>query len=369
MVHISRRLKSVFISIYTLYKIPDVQEYPMAISRVKNITITGIVSVLPKQIRVNVDGTSGTKRQEVERIVDSTGIHSLRVASPEQTSLDLGFIACKNLLKKMKWSVDDISLIIFVTQTPDYPLPGNAVQLQHKLGLNKGVLAFDVNLGCSGFVYGLWQVSQLLSGLSGSKALLIVGDTTTQQYSATNHTVSLLFGDAASAVAIEKSPGCDDMVFSMGSDGAGAPYLIQPNGGAKNKSLAPEIFMDGLQVFVFTLREIPQSIAECLTEKGWSIDSLDYCVMHQANKMMLQKIAKKLGLSEEQLIISMAEVGNTSSASIPLALCISLSSALTERENRLLFSGFGVGWSWGTVALKLNKLKTCQIIDMAKYDD
>jgi 3-oxoacyl-[acyl-carrier-protein] synthase-3 len=338
----------------------------MAISRVKNTTITGIVSVLPQQIRVNIDGASGIKRQEIERIVDSTGIHSLRVATPQQTSLELGLVACKNLLQRMEWEVDDITLIIFVTQTPDYPLPGNAVQLQHKLGLNKGVLAFDVNLGCSGFVYGLWQASQLLNSLSGNKALLVVGDTTTQQYSATNHTVSLLFGDAVSAIAVEKNLGCDDMVFSMGSDGAGAPYLIQPNGGAKNKHLAPDIFMDGLQVFVFTLREVPKSIAECLTEKGWSIDSLDYCVMHQANKMMLQKIANKLDMTKKQLVISMAEVGNTSSASIPLALCISLSSALTERENRLLLSGFGVGWSWGTVALKLNKLKTCQVIDMAE---
>tara|TARA_R110000744_G_scaffold60820_1_gene125886 strand:+ start:12245 stop:13285 length:1041 start_codon:yes stop_codon:yes gene_type:complete len=341
------------------------QEQPMTISTVKGVTISGIVSVLPAIEKVNIDESSKEKKQELERVVASTGIKARRVVDPKQTALDLAYIACKNLINSMDWQDEDISLIIFVTQTPDYPLPGNAVQLQYKLGLQKGILAFDINLGCSGFVYGLWQVSQLLNGLPGNKALLVVGDTTSRQYSESNRTVSSLFGDAVSAIAIEKRADSEDMVFSLGTDGSGAPYLIQPNGGAKNPHSSPELFMDGMQVFVFTLREIPASIEACIEKKGWKACDIDYCVMHQANEMMLKRLGQKLGLDEKQVIISMKEVGNTSSASIPLALCMSLSAQLIEHSNKLVFSGFGVGWSWGSVALILEKLSVCQLIDLA----
>lgn len=337
----------------------------MTVSTVEGVTISGVVSVIPELEKANIDDSSEAQRQELERIVASTGIKKRRVVDDDQTILDLAIIACDKLISAMNWENDEISLVIFVTQTPDYPLPGNAVLLQHKLGLSKNTLAFDINLGCSGFVYGLWQVSQLLKGLAGNKALLILGDTTSRQYSESNRTVSSLFGDAVSAVAIEKKSDCAEIVFSLGSDGAGAPYLIQPNGGAKNPNISPELFMDGMQVFVFTLREVPSSIEQCLVQKGWKINDIDYCVMHQANEMMLRRLGQKLGLDEKQLIISMGEVGNTSSASIPLALCMGLSKQLLTKSNKLVVSGFGVGWSWGSAALSLDKLKVCELIDLA----
>ncbi|MBO1256001.1 ketoacyl-ACP synthase III [Alteromonas sp. 5E99-2] len=336
----------------------------MTTTTIKNITMSGIQSVLPKHIKVNIDDTSEYQKSEKQRIVASTGIHSRRVVNKGQTALDLGLIACDNLIEKMKWQKEDIALVIFVTQTPDFAFPGNAIQLQHKLGLSKTSIAFDVNLGCSGFVYGLWQASQLLLGLSQDKALLVVGDTTSTQYSESNQTVSLLFGDAVSAIAIEKSENCDDMIFSLGSDGAGAPYLIQPNSCAKFPDQKPELFMDGMQVFAFTLREVPASMYECLNAKNWKSEELDYCIMHQANKMMLKRLGDKFGLNEKQLVIAMDAVGNTSSASIPLALCMELSNTLKVNSNKLLLSGFGVGWSWGSVTLTLPPLRVCHTIDL-----
>ncbi|MGL4475789.1 MAG: ketoacyl-ACP synthase III [Shewanella sp.] len=336
----------------------------MATTRINNIAISGIVSVLPPLSCINIDSSSESAAQEMARIVASTGIHARRVAAPQQTALDLGIKACQSLMDELQWHVDDIALLVFVTQTPDFPLPGNAIQLQHKLGLSKATIAFDVNLGCSGFVHGLWQVSQLLSGLTKGKALLVVGDTTSHQYSETNRAVATLFGDAVSAIAIEKSDDCDGMVFAFGSDGAGAPYLIQPHGGARSPGNEPELFMDGMQVFVFTLREVPASIHACLAAKDWQIKDVDYCVMHQANEMMLKRLGDKLGLQPQQLIISMGEVGNTSSASIPLALCLSLSQQLTSGATKLLLSGFGVGWSWGAVALTAPPMKVCKVIDL-----
>lgn len=336
----------------------------MTVITVNKVSITGIVSVLPETSCENVDGSSTSASEEMARIVASTGIRSRRIASAEQTALVLGNIACVSLMQELGWSPEDVGLIVFVTQTPDYPLPGNAIQLQHKLGLTKQTIAFDVNLGCSGFVYGLWQVSQLLKGLSKDKALLVVGDTTSHQYSKENRAVSTLFGDAVSAIGIEKDPNGEEMVFSLGSDGAGTPYLIQPQGGALAPGAAPELFMDGMQVFVFTLREVPSSVKACLDAKGWQSQNVDYCVLHQANEMMLKRLGNKLGLTQEQLIISMGDVGNTSSASIPLALGLCLNDQLTKNSTKLVLSGFGVGWSWGTVALTLPPLKVCKVIDL-----
>ncbi|ABO23203.1 ketoacyl-ACP synthase III [Shewanella loihica] len=337
----------------------------MTITSVNKVSITGIVSVLPEISCENIDESSSSAREEMARIVASTGIRARRVASADQTALSLGKVACESLIDAMDWKPEEISLVVFVTQTPDYPLPGNAVQLQHQLGLSKDTIAYDVNLGCSGFVYGLWQVAQLVAGLSKGKALLVVGDTTTHQYRQDNRAVSSLFGDAVSAIAIEKCMESDEMVFSLGTDGAGAPYLIQPKGGALCPGESPELFMDGMQVFVFTLREVPSSITACLAAKGWQNADVDYCVMHQANEMMLKRLGDKLGLTHEQLVISMGEVGNTSSASIPLALGLSLSEPLLKGSVNLVLSGFGVGWSWGTVALTLTKLKVCQVIDLS----
>ncbi|ABE56397.1 3-oxoacyl-(acyl-carrier protein) synthase [Shewanella denitrificans OS217] len=334
----------------------------MTTTSVKNISIIGIVSVLPEIELANIDQTCVT---DIEKVIASTGIHSRRVVGPQQTALDLGNFACQQLLAELAWDINDVALIVFVTQTPDYPLPGNAVLLQNKLNLPKTTLAFDVNLGCSGFIYGFWLVSQLLNGLKGSKALLVVGDTTSQQYSDSNRSVSSLFGDAVSAIAIEKTPSTDEITFNFGSDGSGAPYLIQPNNGARNPGISPELFMDGTQVFVFTLREIPKSIMQCVEQKGWRLADIDYCIMHQANEMMLKRLAKKLGLNTDQVIISMKNIGNTSSASIPLALCLSLSEQLTTRSCKLILSGFGVGWSWGSAAMTSSPLRVCQLIDLA----
>ncbi|NRA60058.1 MAG: ketoacyl-ACP synthase III [Psychrobium sp.] len=336
----------------------------MTTTRINNIAITGIVSVIPAVEKVNTAGLSGVELQDMQRIVSATGIQSRRIVAKNQTSLDLSVIAGKQLIEDMDWQEQDIALLIFVTQTPDYPFPGNAIQLQNKLGLSKSTLAFDVNLGCSGFVYGLWQLCQLLKGLDGNKALLVVGDTTSQQCSESSRTVAPLFGDALSIIAVEKSEQAGEMVFSLGSDGSGAPYLIQPNGGSKAPEKQADLFMDGTQVFVFTLREVPKSITACLVAKNWKIEEVDYCVMHQANEMMLKHLGDKLGVSARQLIISMADVGNTSSASIPLALCLSLSKELTTAPQKIIVSGFGVGWSWASAAMTIGPLKTCRLIDL-----
>jgi 3-oxoacyl-[acyl-carrier-protein] synthase-3 len=336
----------------------------MALTEITGVAIRGIISVLPAIQLDNHQLDFGCTPEEKEKIIASTGIHRRRVVSASQTALDLAKVAASELLAELNWQDEKPELLIFVTQTPDYMLPGNAIQLQHHLNLAKSTIAFDVNLGCSGFVYGLWQITQLLNGLNCRRALLVVGDTTSTLCPPQQRTVAMLFGDAVSVVALEKTHLQYRMCFSLGSDGAGAQYLIQPFAAAKSPVTPAALSMDGTQVFVFTLREVPKSILEALKGLGWSLKDVDYAILHQANAMMLKHLGDKLGFTSEQLIIAMGETGNTSSASIPLAMTMALQEQLTQSELQLLLSGFGVGWSWGSVALTLPPLSVCRLMNL-----
>jgi 3-oxoacyl-[acyl-carrier-protein] synthase-3 len=333
----------------------------MAISTITGIQIAGMCSLVPEQAVDNQSLAGQFAGDELEKIMQSTGIKSRRIFNEEQTPLTEAVPLCQHLIASMPDECD-IGLVIFVTQTPDYPLPGNAVQLQHQLGLGKECVAFDVNLGCSGYVYGLWQAGTLLQGLACQHALLVAGDATSRQFSPENRAVNTLFGDAVSATLLTKADDALPMTFDLGSDGAGAPYLIQPHGGLTAPTSAPEMHMDGTQVFAFTLRQIPRSIQACLAASQQALTDIDYVVLHQANSMMLRHLADKLGVSDAQLVLALSEYGNTSSASIPLAITAQLQAQMSQQHNTLLLCGFGVGWSWATAVVKVPTLSCCELI-------
>lgn len=334
----------------------------MTISIINNVKVSGMCTALPNNKVDNLSLAEYFADQDLSKIVESTGIHARHVVKQGQTALSLGERACSELLNKTNTDVEDIGVVIFVTQTPDYPLPGNAVQLQHLLKLPKKCAAFDVNLGCSGYVYGLWQCASLLNSVNASKALLVVGDTSSTQYAPDNTKVNTLFGDAVSAVLLEKGSNANDMVFDLGSDGAGAPYLIQKNGGAKHPATAPDLTMDGTQVFAFTLREIPRSVKRVLDAIEWQVEQIDHVVLHQANTMMLKHLGDKLKCREDQVVLALENCGNTSSASIPLAMCLAIPESLSDKPNKLLLSGFGVGWSWATAVFEQAPLEACFVV-------
>ncbi|MCL2913065.1 ketoacyl-ACP synthase III [Shewanella corallii] len=334
----------------------------MAIIQTSGVQITGICSVLPGRYVPNTDLAEVIGEADIQKIIDSTGIAGRRVSGGE-TALAMARQGASELLSELNWAPDSVGLLMMVTQSADFPLPGNAVQLQHQLGLDKSAACFDVNLGCSGFVYGLWQLTALLQGMNCERALLVVGDTTSQQIADDDRKVAPLFGDGVSVIAVEKQADAAPMTFTLGTDGAGAPYLIQPNGGALNPGKAPALFMEGTQVFVFTLREVPACIKTCLDTHGWSTDELDYLVLHQANKMMLTRLGDKVGVTGERLPMDFEQIGNTSSASIPLVMTGTLAESLKNGETKLAASGFGVGWSWGTVAMTVPPLSCCKTID------
>ena len=280
---------------------------------------------------------------------------------------DLCFAAADRLLSDLGWPRDSVDALIFVSQTPDYRLPATACTLQQRLRLSKRCAAFDIGLGCSGHVYGLWVASSLIAAGGAKRALLLTGDTSTYFCSPLDRSVALLFGDAGTATAIEADAAAPPMHFVLGTDGSGRDNLIVPAGGFRrphapdtavraagddgNSRSAEDLFMNGAEIFTFTLREVPPLITAVLDGAGWSKDDVDAFVFHQANQFMLQHLAKRLKLPKEKFVLAMEEFGNTSSASIPLALSVRLARPLGERACKTVLAGFGVGYSWAAVAL------------------
>jgi 3-oxoacyl-[acyl-carrier-protein] synthase-3 len=305
--------------------------------------LCGIVTALPATMQENSDLAVYFGAETMAKIIAATGIER-RPVSAHHTVSDLGVAAAEVLLEKLGWTRDSIGLLIVVTQTPDYPLPSTACIIQNRLGLEKATAAFDLGLGCSGYAYGLSVVSALMSSGGLSRALLVTGDITTRMIAEDNRSIAPLFGDAVAVTALEMSEG-GSIAFDLGSDGAGAPYLISKAGGLAAPG-KPDIFMDGTQVMAFSLKQVAPSIERALNAASRTIGEMDHVVLHQANAMMLKTLGTKIGAREDQLVYALRDFGNTSSASIPLALCDHLSKAKADLS--LLLCGFGVGWSWST---------------------
>lgn len=337
----------------------------MSVHVCSHAQICGIASAVPAEVQTNAQRSDDFEPSWIARISQQIGVQERRVARHLCTS-DLCYAAAKQLLSSLSWAPDTIDVLLFVSQTPDYRLPATACSLQGRLGLSKHCVAFDINLGCSGYVYGLWIAAQLLSSSRIRRILLLVGDTASRFVSQQDITTALLFGDAGTATALEFDDDASPMFFDVGTDGTGESHLMIPAGGYRQPSQehtktpiayeankvrsAEDLWMDGAEVFAFTLREIPKSIRSVLASAQWTTEQLDVFVPHQANAWMLQQLCKRVGLPAHKMLNSLQHFGNTSSASIPLAMTTALPSDLCERSLRLLLSGFGVGWSWATVA-------------------
>lgn len=339
----------------------------MAIARVSGIRIAGIANTVPENVSINANCSELFGMQIVRRINETTGIESRYVSPNEICASDLCEVAARKLLAEMSWSYKDVDLLVFVSQTPDYILPSTACALHGRLELSPHCVAFDVNLGCSGYVYGLWIASQLMQSGNFKKGLLAVGDTISRIISPEDRASALLIGDAGSVTALESSTDASQMVFDLGTDGSGANNLIVPAGGFRNQTTVEtqkrterennnirsdnDVFMDGTKVFTFTLREVPTSIMSVLSAVGWQFDTVDSFVMHQANRFILKHIAKRMNIPNEKVPICLDKFGNTSGASIPLTMTEVLGADLLQSSRNLVLSGFGVGWSWASVAL------------------
>lgn len=307
--------------------------------------LCGIVTAMPEAVSENSDLAASFGVETMVKIMTATGIERRPVADRHTVS-QLGEAAALVLLEKLGWERDSIGLLIVVTQTPDYPLPSTACVLQNRLGLAKSTAAFDLSLGCSGYVYGLSVANAMMQSGNIRRALLVCGDITSHMISESNRSLAPLFGDAVAVTGLELSEH-GQIAFDLGSDGSGVPYLISKTGGLAEPG-APELFMDGTQVMAFSLKQVAPSVERTLNEASKTIGDMDYVVLHQANAMMLKTLGQKIKAREDQLIYAVRDFGNTSSTSIPLALCDHLSKVTPAPQLTLLLCGFGVGWSWAT---------------------
>lgn len=337
----------------------------MATLTTSRVVLSGLASAVP-EYRVGLNRLASQFGDEAaKRISKSVGIRSRPIAPAGICSSDLCFEAAEALLDQLSWDRESIEALIFVSQTPDYQLPATACILQHRLALPSTCIAFDVNLGCSGYVYGISIGSQFISSGKVNRALVLAGDTVSQLVSDQDKATSPLFGDAGTATALQHQEDAPLMTFELGTDGRGTQHLIVPAGMSRRRH-SPEtsirvekeggnlrseedLFMNGAQVFSFSLERVPRLVRSALDSAKWSMDEIDAVVMHQANKFMLQHLSKRLQIPNEKFVLAMEDFGNTSCASIPLAINTALKDQVTQRPMRLLLVGFGVGWSWGAM--------------------
>lgn len=307
--------------------------------------LCGIVTALPQTVSENTDLAASFGAETMAKIIAATGIERRPVADRHTVS-QLGVAAADVLLEKLNWARETIGLLIVVTQTPDYPLPSTACVMQNALGLSKETAAFDLGLGCSGYVYGLSVANAMMQSGGIFRALLVTGDITTHMISDSNRSLAPLFGDGVAVTALELSED-GSIAFDLGSDGSGAPYLISKTGGLAEPGAA-ELFMDGTQVMAFSLKQVAPSIERALTAAGRAIGDIDHVILHQANAMMIRTLGHKIKARDDQMVYAVRDFGNTSSASIPLAICDHLNRIRPQTDMSFLLCGFGVGWSWAT---------------------
>jgi 3-oxoacyl-[acyl-carrier-protein] synthase-3 len=339
---------------------------------VKNTAIKAIYTSVPKQ-KVFTKDYEWVTIAERDLFAKTTGIIERRVASSTTTCSDLCFQAADELLNDLNCR-DQIDLILFVSQSPDYFLPSTAVILQDKLGLSKNTVAFDINLGCSGYVYGLTVIGQFLQNGNFRKALLLCGDKSTISTNYQDKSSFPLFGDAGSATLLEFDKSADEWFAHLASDGSGKDSIIiehghsrHPYGSVSDEYIEYEpgvirtkkhLALNGMDVFNFALKEVAPSIRQMLENFEIKIDDIDHFVLHQANKLINESVRKKLKVIPEKVPFSIQNFGNTSSASIPLTICTCLKEKIESDQLTLLLAGFGVGFSWGSVVLKTSKIRT-----------
>ena len=352
----------------------------MAFLKFNGVGITALAGAVPSTVIENYKYTQFFPEDQVKEVVDKVGIFERRFADGNTCSSDLCFAAAEKLFADNDVNREEIDLLVFVSQTPDYRMPATSILLQHRLGLPSTTIAFDVNLGCSGFLYGLNIVYSFMERSGLKKALLLDGETRSKVYSPKDRRSAFLFGDGGVAALIERDEKFGDSYFSLNSDGSRGD-LIKINGGGYRMPSSEETlrervvdeygnirneeqgYMNGGDVFNFVIREIPRDIKKTLEWSGKDIQSLDYYVFHQANNFINSYLAKKLKLDVEKIPSTIAKYGNTSSVSVPLTIVDALQDKL-QGKKELLLSAFGVGMTWATAIMPFEDCKISDIVEV-----
>lgn len=331
-----------------------------------NSKIKKIEYYLPENILTNTQLEKEFAGWSAERIETKTGIKERHIVKENETAFDLGFEAAKKGLAN--YDKEKIDFVLFCTQSTEYYLPSSACILQDKLGLRTDIGAFDYNLGCSGFIYGLAMAKSFIQSGMANNILLITSETYTKHIHAKDKSNRTIFGDGAAATIIEESEKNGIFEFLLGTNGSGYKNLIVPNGGLRKRydcnaqeiddgsgsiRTANNLYMNGPEIFNFTIDVVPKVVSNVLKRNNTTLDEIDYVIFHQANKYMIEYLRKKIKIAKDKFYINMLHTGNTVSATIPIALRDCLDNKIIKEDDKVLVVGFGVGYSWGGTIIEI----------------
>ena len=353
----------------------------MAIVSFNNVGISAMAACVPKHVIDNYHYDIDIwPEDEVKKVVDKVGVTERRFVDDNTCASDLCFAAAEKLIADNEIDKTEIDLLVFLSQTPDYRMPATSILLQDRLGLPMTTMAFDISLGCSGFISALTIVYSMMQNQGFRKALLLDGETRSKVYSRKDRREAFIFGDAGVAALIERDEKFGESHFSLNSDGSRGELIMIPGGGYRNMSsmetLREKVVdeygnvrsdengrMNGADVFNFVIVEVPKDIKRLLTASGEDVQKLDYYVFHQANAFINNYIAKKMKLDKERIPWTIQKYGNTSSVSVPLTIVSELKEKMTG-EKKLLLSAFGVGMAWATAIVPFVDCKISEIVEI-----
>ena len=340
------------------------------------VGIKALSACVPANVLSNRDLGYLIPEEEIDKTINNIGIDQRRIADDDVTASDLCYRAARQLMDDNDIAPESIDVLLFMSQTSDYRIPATSCLLQHRLGLPRETLCFDITLGCSGYLFALSTAFAYASMDGINRVLLLDGETFSKIVNRRDKVDWPLYGDAGTATLIEKGD-YGQSTFILNTDGSGE-NVLKIHAGMRNP-ITPEscvereqedgnirsdleVFMDGMDVFNFAISKVPRSIKSLLQETGHSIDDVDYLVFHQANRFMMDFFVKKLKISPDRVPYCISKYGNTSSSSVPLTISSELSGRL-DGDNTVVMSAFGAGLSWGSALLEMRDCKVSPVIE------
>lgn len=350
----------------------------MATLSFENVGITAMAAAVPAKVINNLEYTDHFSPEETKQVVEKIGVYQRRFAEPGVCSSDLCYAAAEKLITNNDIKRDEIDLLVFISQTPDYRMPATSVILQNRLDLAHNTITIDLNLGCSGFIYGLSVIYSMMERGRLRKALLLDGETRSRIYSPKDRQAAFLFGDGGVAALIEKSSIYGRSYFSLNSDGSKEDLIKMKAGGYRFPTSVETMkerivdengnirsdehgYMNGSEVFTFVAKEVPADIRKILEFSGNNISDIDYFVFHQANLFINSHLSRKLRLDPEKVPSTIEKYGNTSSVSIPLTMVSELKGKLDNKK--VLMTGFGVGMTWASCIINTGNCRISEIVE------
>lgn len=348
----------------------------------KGIGISAMAGAVPSHIIENLKYTEFFPQEQVNEVVEKVGVYERRFADAATCSSDLCFAAAQKLFADNDIDRSEIDLLVFISQTQDYRMPATACTLQHRLGLSNSCIAFDINLGCSAFIYGMSVVYSMMQSSGLRKALILDGETRSKVYGPRDRRSAFIYGDGGVAALVERDEKFGETTLSLNSDGSRADLIMIKAGGYRHPSTPETLkervvdeygnmrseeqgYMKGGDVFNFVIREIPRDLKKTLAESGKTVEELDYIVFHQANNFINSYIAKKMKLDVNKIPHTIEKFGNTSSVSVPLTIVSELRGKM-EGSKTLMLSAFGVGMTWASAIASFVDTKISEIVEVCE---